>query len=272
MKKKLFMLLVLILLSVSVYANEKPFWNMSKQETDKKLKSVYETYPDFNDRVRQIAKMRIGTPYVLGPLGENDKRGPVFTLKSADCTVFVLTTLALANRCTYSNAEYMMKYLNYYSPPRTGCKLVSYENRIHFTYDRLHSSKYFKDITPELAAGKTEKAELTLNITSEGTELLPVGWHKRVCAYYIPMKFVDRELLSKIPSSAAGVGFVRKKNFKLGTVIAHEGLITDRKNLIHADSVSGRVVETDFCKYCSDNSDYFDGIIISVFNFPKRER
>ena len=269
MKKILFFsFLFLFVFIVEVNASDVPFWKMNKYQIDNALSPILMENSSFEDRVCRIAEMRIGTPYKLGPLGEDDERGPVFTIDTTDCTVFVLTTLALANRCTYNNARYMMKYLNYYDPPLTPGNLVRYGNRIHFTYDRLHSCKYFSDITTSLLPKEDlEQVNVTLNRQSDGRELLPIKWSKSVSAYYIPMKYVDEKLLQSLHSNALGVGFVRKKNFKIGVVISHEGFILNKKYLVHADSVAQKVSKVDFVEYCQENSDYFDGVIISSFNF-----
>lgn len=269
MKKIIFFsFLFVFAFMLNANASDVPFWKMNRYQIDETLNPMLKQTPSFEDRVCKIAEMRIGTPYKLGPLGEDDERGPIFTIDTTDCTVFVLTTLALANRCTYYNARYMMKYLNYYDPPLTPGNLVRYENRIHFTYDRLHSCKYFSDITTSLVPNEyLENITMTLNRQSDGRELLPINWNKVVSAKYIPMKYVDDKLLKKLTSNAHGVGFVRKKNFKIGVVISHEGFILDKKYLVHADSVAQKVAKSDFVKYCQDNSDYFDGVIISSFNF-----
>lgn len=264
----LFSLFLFVICITSLNASDIPFWKMNSNQIDEILKPILKQNSSFEDRVCKIAELRIGTPYKLGPLGEDDERGPIFTTESTDCTVFVLTTLALANRCTCYNARYMMKYLNYYDPPLSPGNLVRYENRIHFTYDRLHSCKYFSDITTSLISKEClENVNMTLNRQSDGRELLPIKWSKSVSAYYIPMKYIDDKFMKKLNSNALGVGFVRKKNFKIGVVISHEGFILNKKNLVHADSILGKVVKMDFVKYCKDNSDYFDGVIISSFNF-----
>lgn len=243
------------------------FWEKSPREVDSSLLHLHSD-KDYCSRIASVARMRIGTPYRLGPLGEGDSRGPLFTVSETDCTVFVLTTLALAHDCSYDRAVALMKRLNYHNPPLPGREPVSYGNRLHFTYDRLWTCPYFSDITGMLVPpDRLRVRDIVLNRKSGGGELLPISWSKRVRARYIPMKFVTRELLSGITQKAAGVGFVREKSFGLGVFIAHEGLVLDGRRLVHADSVAGKVVEADFLGYCSENSDYFDGIVISRFNY-----
>lgn len=249
------------------HAADKPFHRLSPAEVDVYLRSLRPA-PSFAGKVAKISFARRGTPYVLGCLGEEREpdSDPVFRTDSADCTVFVLTTLALAAGGSYDGAGSWMEKLNYYTPPLEGLRRVSYENRIHFTYDRLHSSPYFRDITAQCATGlPLKQAQLVLNRKETGEKLLPVPWEKKIRAYYIPCSAVGPKLLEKLPSQALGVGFVREKNFPLGVLIAHEGFIIDRKYFVHADSLSKKVVAVDFLQYLKKNSDYFDGIILSEF-------
>lgn len=249
-------------------STQKKLYGISdKAELNALLKEVHRRFASLNDRIRAIALLRLGTPYVGGCLGEETPpdTGPLFRLDVADCTVFVITSVALAHKETWKGAREMMKVLNYHNPPVVGKEVVSYNNRIHFTYDRLHGCPYFRDITDELLPeGELSRATVTLNRKSDGSRLLNIPWEKKVTARYIPSSRVDALLCSRLPE-ACGVAFVREKNFKIGVVVTHEGIIIDKKWLIHANSISKKVMKTDLCGYMRDNSDYFDGLIISEF-------
>ncbi len=251
---------------VPAYA-AKPFYDLTPLEVSAKQKEVFAKYPSYEDRIAAFAQLRTGTPYVLGPLGENDSRGPVFQVNTADCTVFILTTLALAMTQSYKDAQAAMSKLNYHNPPICGKKVVAYQNRYHFTYDRITSNPLFTNMTSALLpSGELKKATVNLNIKSNGEKLLNIPWSKKVSASYIPNSKIDRALLSKIPSRAVGIALVRVKAFKLGVVVSHEGFLIDRRFFINADSISGKVEKIDFLEYIRKNSDYFDGIIVSEFN------
>lgn len=266
-KFKLFLSLSFILiLSLPAYGT-KPFYKLTPLEVSTKQKEIFSNYPSYEDRIAAFAQLRANTPYILGPLGENDSRGPVFQTKTVDCTVFVLTTLALAMTQSYKDAEAAMSKLNYHNPPVCGKKVVSYQNRYHFTYDRITSNPLFTNITSSLLPSEElKKASVKLNIKSSGERLLNIPWSKKVSASYIPNSKIDRVLLSKIPSKAVGIALVRVKAFKLGVVVSHEGFLIDRRFFINADSISGKVEKVDFLEYIRKNSDYFDGIIVSEFN------
>lgn len=261
---------ILSCLSLPVGCAESPELYAIRDRTkiDSILTGVHRQYGSIEERMKALALMRVGTPYSGGCLGEEKPpdKGPLFRIDETDCTVFILTNCAMAHQKSWREARNMMKLINYYNPPRVGKETVSYSNRIHFTYERLHQSPYFRDISMELLpSSRCAKITLTLNRKSDGGKLLDIPWEKKVTACYIPSSAINAELLSKLPV-ACGVGFVRKKNFKLGIVVSHEGMITDRKYLIHANSILGRVEKTDFMNYYfTANPGYFDGIIISRF-------
>jgi hypothetical protein len=53
----------------------------------------------------------------------------------------------------------------------------------------------------------------------------------------------------------------------MGLVVAHEGMIIDNKNIIHASSEFGKTVMMDFMEYYFlDDGPRFDGILIFSFN------
>jgi hypothetical protein len=243
----------------------KEFHLLRPDEITSRLGEIHRKYSTLEARLKVIAFSRVGTPYVLGCLGEETPPDtkPLFRVDETDCTVFVLTTAAMAHKPVYRDAREMMKELNYHNPPAVGQKVVTYQNRIHFTYDRLHCSPFFKDITMDLLPpSKLQKVAITLNRKSDGTKLLDIPWEKKVTGWYIPAREVTPPLLAKLPG-VCNVGFVRKKNFALGLIISHEGLIIDNQWLVHADSRSKKVAKMDFLAYFNRNSDYFDGVVIS---------
>jgi hypothetical protein len=225
------------------------------------LGELHRRFPGFNAALDAVVRARVGTPYRLGCLGEEKPPDsePIFRIDVTDCTVFVLTSSAMAHARTAREAREWMKRLNYhaaYADP------VSFENRIHFTYDRLHCSPYFKDITRTLVSRNAlASVELTLNLRSDGSRLLNIPFEKKVRAYYLPTSLVSRRIMAALPSPC-GAAFIRKKNFSLGLVVSHEGMLLDRKDLVHASSVSGKVEVRDFMKYLKqDAANHFDGVI-----------
>jgi hypothetical protein len=229
---------------------------------DSFLRQLHVRFPDFNQALSAVARARVGTPYVLGCLGEEKgkDKGPLFRLDVADCTVFVLTSTALARSSSLREAREWMKKLNYYAVA-AGEDPVRYENRIHFTEDRLQTSPYFKDITAAVAPASVRKVELTLNLTASGKRLIDIPWQKRVTLSYVPAAQVDAAILSRLPSPC-GVAFVRQKNLAKGLLVGHEGLVLDRHLLVDASSVKKQVEATDFRTYLQgDPHPYFDGVI-----------
>lgn len=243
---------------------QEPLHRLQEPErVDALLREVRARFPGFLASLGAIARLRLGTPYLLGCLGEErpPDAKPLFRLDVADCTVFVLTSAALAHGGSVAEAREWMKKLNYH-PVGPGQDPVSYANRNHFTFDRLHSSPYFSDLTREVAPPERLKhVDVTLNVKDNGSPLLDIPWRRRVSLYYLPQEHVDRAVLDRLPE-VCGVAFVREKNFKLGLDVSHEGLVLDRRQLIEASSVQKVVRSSDLIAFLrGGGKPYFDGVI-----------
>jgi hypothetical protein len=237
---------------------------------DHMLGELWSRYPNFEDRLRALALLRVGTPYKLGCLGEEKGRdtGPLFRIDEADCTVLVLTTDALAHAHNWQEARAMMRQLNYY-PVAAGQDPVRYDNRVHFTEDRITHTRWFHDITSALApVASLQSSTLTLNRKQDGSKLLAVPFEKRLTLRWIPCDRLNAAMLDHLPK-AAGVAFIRKKSFKLGVMISHEAMVIDRRTLVEADSIDKHVIATDLLGYVRKNSDWFDGVVFfTIDNQP----
>ena len=245
-----------------------PFYRISTDHhaVTRQLERLRRHYPDFQQRLRAIVLLRVGTPYVLGCLGEGRGRDakPVFRLDESDCTVNILTSAALAHASDWKQACAMMMRLNYY-PTAPGVNPVHFANRIHFTSDRLLTSRYFS-VLHVVPRSQEVPVTLTLNRKAGGGHLIDIPWTKRVTISYVPDRFVTRSVLARLPRYVAGVAFVRRKMFPLGVIVAHEGAIVDRHRLVEADSIRRRTISVDFLTYLHRTSDWFDGVIFFKFH------
>lgn len=227
---------------------------------DALLAALWQRFPDFDARLRAVVILRLGTPYVLGCLGEEKPPDPdpIFRLDQSDCTVHVLTCTALAHAHTYAEAKGWMTKLNYYPAPDP----IRYANRIHYTEDRLATNPYFHIITRDVAPHQAlAHVTLTLNRGADGKHVLDVPFEKTVTVEYLPLAAVTESVLTRLPKRVAGVAFVRLKMLPRGVVIAHEGTIVDQRYLIHADSIRKKTSRWDFLEYLKAKSDHFDGVI-----------
>lgn len=94
---------------------------------------------------------------------------------------------------------------------------------------------------------------------------MDLDWTKNVQLSYIPNENIDSELLSNL-LEICGVAFVRESYFNNGLAIAHEGMIIDNENLVHASSIEKETVNVNFLNYYfGDDEPVFDGIMIYKF-------
>lgn len=238
-------------------------WKLTESEASEMLRRFSVRYPDFRERLKAIAVWRIETPYEIFKLGEEQEpdADPIIRLDVSDCTAHVLTSLAFAESNSWEKARENMIYLHYkdHQP--------SYKTRWHFTADRITANPVTENITDLLMKNSELKtAKVTLNKKNNGEELLELDWEKAMEVRYIPSDRLDQALLEKIPE-ICGVAFVKNAYFKMGVIIAHEGMILDQKYLLHASQFAGETVKQNFMEYYfSGIKPKFDGIMIYEFH------
>ena len=100
-----------------------------------------------------------------------------------------------------------------------------------------------------------------LNQKEDGKQFLDLDWTSEEDISFIPIEKLDYEIIKRLPS-ICGVSFVKRSYFKLGIVIAHEGYLINRKNLIHASSKEKMTVNVDFFTYLFEKEKgRFDGVM-----------
>ena len=242
-------------------------WLLSEAEVSNILPEFHKRFPNFEERLIAFAIWRIGTPYELFKLGEEvpPDTDPLIRLDVSDCTVHVLTTLSFAQSKTWDEARKNIIKIHY-KIDENGNQIPTYQSRWHFTSDRILSNPNTVNITNELVDySELKNVDLTLNVKEDGSELLKIGWSKKIQLSYIPNNRINSELLEKLPQ-ICGIAFVQKSYFKNGLAIAHEGILIDQKDLIHASSIANGTAKVNFLNYySSDGEPLFDGIMIYKF-------
>ncbi|MBN1348826.1 DUF1460 domain-containing protein [candidate division KSB1 bacterium] len=250
-------------------SRQKKMHLMTPAEVDQLLPQLHALFPEFNDRLRALSILRLDTPYHIEAIGDGEgvEPNPVFTISRTNCTVQVLTNAALAHAKSYAAAESLMTFINYY-PVAPGDKAIQYENRRHYTSDRILTCEYYEDLSSKIAQYcELDSIHITLNRKYDGEYFLPIHWQKDIVVPLIPERYITSELLSRLPP-VCGVGIVRKKLFKLGIVVGHEGMVFDGKVFIHASSRAGKVIAEDFLDYCHEDKQLY-GIIFYLFKEVK---
>ena len=190
---------------------------------------------------------------------------PIIRLDVSDCTAHILTSLAFSQSISWGESKESMITIHYKDGNPT------YKTRWHYTTDRIQENSSTVNITNELVSvEQLESVEIILNRKEDGKEFLDLGWEKSTSIQYIPSNNITQEILQKLPH-VAGVAFVKKTYFKMGLVVAHEGMIIDQKNIIHASSEYEKTVNIDFMDYYfRDNGPLFDGVLFYSFH-PMKE-
>ena len=243
-------------------------WKLNEEQVSDILPQFHKKFPDFHDRLKAFALWQVGKPYELFCLGEEsgEDKDPIFRLDVSDCTVHILTSLASVQSSSWQEARKTLIDIHY-KRNDDQTSIPTYKSRWHFTTDRIQDNPSTKNITSSLVSNQElVTINLTLNKKEDGDEFLKLDWQKPATIQFIPNKFVGEDLLDKLPQ-IAGVAFVKKTYFKMGLVVAHEGMIIDNKNIVHASSEFGKTVNMDFMEYYFlDDGPRFDGVLIFSFN------
>ena len=243
-------------------------WKLNEEQVSDILPQFHKKFPDFHDRLKAFALWQVGKPYELFCLGEEsgEDKDPIFRLDVSDCTVHILTSLASVQSSSWQEARKTLIDIHY-KRNDDQTSIPTYKSRWHFTTDRIQDNPSTKNITSSLVSNQElVTINLTLNKKEDGDEFLKLGWEKPTTIQFIPNKFVGEDLLDKLPQ-IAGVAFVKKTYFKMGLVVAHEGMIIDNKNIVNASSEFGKTVNMDFMEYYFlDDGPRFDGVLIFSFN------
>jgi len=242
-------------------------WTLTQEQMNEILPQFQQRFPDFQNRIKQIALWRVGTPYEIFKLGEEAEPDldPIIRYDVSDCTGHNLTSLAAARSSSWAEARENMIKLHY-KADSNGVKQPTYRSRWHYTVDRITMNPNTVDITQTLLPKTAlDSVNITLNQKEDGEEFLELDWNRSMTAYYIPNHQITPDLLAKLPT-IVGVTFVKPKYFKMGIVMGHEGMIIDGKYLVHASQSAGETVKLDFLKYYfPEEGPFFGGIMIFKF-------
>ena len=243
-------------------------WSLSEKEISEILPQFQQKFPDFHDRLKAFALWQVGKPYELFCLGEEtgEDKDPIFRLDVSDCTVHVLTSLASVQSLTWNEAKINLINIHY-KPNENGISIPTYKSRWHYTTDRIQDHPSTRNITLGLLPNDQLKTvTITLNKKTDGKTFLDLDWQKPTSIQYISSENLNSKVLKNLPN-VAGVAFVRESYFKMGLVVAHEGMVIDQKNIIHASAEYGETVSMDFMEYYfREEGPLFDGVLFYSFH------
>jgi hypothetical protein len=143
--------------------------------------------------------------------------------------------------------------------------VISYATRFHFTTDRLDESPYYRDITRRVAGSTCKSQVVTLNRRANGGRWIDIDWSRPRRVWYVPRaasgRFMDWHREGRLPD-ATGVAFVKTTTLGDGLDVVHESLLWKGRTLLHASSLTGRVVTLPWETYLAGPGKGFDGFVL----------
>lgn len=225
--------------------------------------AIADRIADWNvgQRVAAWAFLQVGTPYELGPLGEEvpPDAQPVIAFQTTDCAALNLVSAALAHAHDAGSERAAMALANY----RDG--VISYATRFHFTTDRLDRSPYYRDITRRAGRQACRSRAVTLNRKANGKKWIPIQWSRRRVVTYLPRssasQFARWHDEGRLPA-ATGVAFVQASTLSDGLDVIHESLLWRGRTFLHASSRTGRVVTMPWSEFLEGAGRRYDGFVL----------
>ncbi len=124
-------------------------YRCTDKDMDVLLPELHRRFPAFDDRVKALAQMYLGAPYVADPL--TNETADWLPYGATNCTMYILYIEAFANSRCMAEAREHMRLLHY----RGG--RVGFAQRYHFTEDRITdpANKYFAETTGAYVRDRT---------------------------------------------------------------------------------------------------------------------
>lgn len=214
-------------------------------------------------RVATWALLQVGTPYRLGPLGEGapPDSDPPFAIEASDCTSLLVTSVALAQAPERDVLAGVARA--HYRDGR-----VRFEDRLHFTTDRLDASPCWRDVTRDVGRTRCRRTEVVLNRRADGSSWVKIPWTRERSVSWIArsdaLRFPLWARSGRVPP-IVGVAFVQQRRLRDGLDVVHEGLLIDGRTLVHASSQAGRVVDVSWADYLAGAGRRHDGVVVFEF-------
>lgn len=153
----LFAALALHAAAVENPQSAKPFFAMDEPAIASALRTIHAQNAALSSRVEAVSARFLGTPYVLGPLGEGPDgqfdRDPLVNFQKADCTTYVEEVIALSLEPNLKRAKNLLQKIRYHDGK------ISYATRNHFPevdwIPNNSAAGFIEDITREIGGDRT---------------------------------------------------------------------------------------------------------------------
>lgn len=242
----------------------------SPEQVESLMKDDFAAPAALRERLSLVSGRFLGTPYVLGPLGEGPEgefdRGPLVSFSALDCTTFVEETMAFALAGSYAGGLDVLRRIRY----RDG--IVRYETRNHFPetdwLPNLSAAGFLADVTEAVAGDRTrvarkviskrdwyrkkteadlkgfdaeppkERAKRLRRLRALGEEMPD----EKASLPYVPIEALD-EVLPAVPSGTVA-SLVREDRPERPTLVTHQFFIMDGpKGKVVRHAAFGKAVE-----------------------------
>lgn len=241
---------------------------MNEAEVAARLSEIHGQGMSFQQRLREVAQLGLGTPYADGPLGEGPGGAydddPLIDLKRVDCVTYVEQTIALTRTAQIPAAVDTLQEIRY----RDGT--IAYETRNHFMIaDWVENNPWCADVSRDLGV---DTVALTRTISKR-------DFFQKVKAPSLGQDTPNRDVtIHYVPAAAAAAAETKLPEVAIIVFIGkidwlfalHCGLFVRDEagegRLLHASSKGEQVVETGLAAYIAENAGRYVGFTAYTIN------
>lgn len=230
--------------------------DMTPAQMDGALAAAQQSVPELADRLTVVSEPFLGTPYVLGNMGEGPDgdgrdKDPRFNVQGTDCTTFVEHAMAFALSGSVKDAQTRLDAIRY------DHGRVNYGTRRHWPEAQwvpgLVAEGYLTDATADVAGkrGKTSAAQVDIDVARFKASAHAAGMpltddevpRGSFSVPYVPLADVwkARERLT----NGMVINIVKAEKEGLLVRISHQGLVVRKGQEVfirHASSAGPKAV------------------------------
>lgn len=227
-------------------------YQLPVSEIDSLIRDTSRAHSSTTEKIAFYSRLSMGTPYVLGCLGEGSKgeydKDPLIDFSRVDCMTFCEQVLALSISHNYQNAFQTLQKIRYLNGA------ISFTARNHFVMaDWLpHNQWLLRDITEETGGPLCKEMEKTIDRRAFANSLGYNDPKSSLSPQRVTIKYLPKKYLPTISDKLKGSEIIVIITTRKGIFASHLGFIIREKKgpllFRHASLTEKKVIDEPYVR------------------------